>query len=185
MTFLDIFVDPGTAKTGVALYGAGPIPAVCLVKNCKAGDARALLEWGLANYDEVRLYVEDQHVTTFTNPSGKEVINWPSLQALVLAADRWIVIAEDLGIPSEKIRPGKAGWQGSMFKSIPKRDAQGKNRSTKQLAQLVVVKSWTTVRRFTDLANPSASMAEIPAAKVTQDQADAAVMGRWKRLFGG
>jgi hypothetical protein len=166
-----VAVDPGSRATGVALF-TGPAPALTAIKRATAEDARALLAW-TKDHGASLVLVEDQHV-----PRDPRRFNWPSLQKLILAAHRWVVIAELLGLEVVRVKP--AQWQGPMLRGVP-RTEDGKKLTTKQRCKRAVRSTWDTVMRFDGLPDEARRVA---ASKVTEDQADAAMIGRWWQLHG-
>jgi len=136
---------------------------------------------------EFTLVIEAQHVRLH---GPNQQINWPSVEALLLSAHRWIVIAEDEGVPIEKVQP--AEWQGPTFRTIETHDDKtGKKLSTKQRSKRAVERQWSKVRRLelelarADAPTPALALGQlVPTTKLSKDECDVVCIGRWFVMHG-
>lgn len=171
------YIDPGK-NTGVALYPNGPArPIVTKLVEPTSAEALALCKW-LVGAGFTNLFVEDQHLPRPRIVGGKLEwrLDWPKLQKLILAADRWVVCAELAGLRTGKIKPSE--WQGPMHASEP---AESK---TKQKSRSAVERTWSSVLRWDPPANPDGARV-VQLSKICHNVCDAMLIGRWHQLYGG
>lgn len=179
---IELFIDPGSKVTGLALGAGISTPACAKLKNPTTEDTYRVLAWALRLGVE-RLVIEGQHVRQH---GPKQKINWPSVTTLMLSAHRWIVLSEFLSIPVDVVQPGE--WQGPMLADIPtKRD--GKSLTVKQRSQMKVRQVWASVTRL-DLDRCGNADVRAPIGdfvltdQISQDECDAACIFRWWTLTG-
>jgi hypothetical protein len=164
-------VDPG-ASCGVAYLRGGSAASFTMRKP----DERKVYDVLFAAKPYVHaLVIEGQHVQ-FHGPKDKNpVLNWPSLESLVLARARWEVIGKLLGMHVEIVL--RQTWQGPMLL-----DAETPTETTKQRAKRSVTRTWSEVTLITDFVGKKGKPR--PSARVPSDQRDALLLGRWYQLYG-
>jgi hypothetical protein len=173
-------IDPGTKTGGALTSESRPSPLVFMITVPSAWAIYRIIRWAKA-WAEVRgekleLATEGQFLAR--GPSA----NLASTLHTARAAERWIVIAELLGVPTIQITAST--WQGPSFKSIPTHGPTGKKLSTKERAAILVRRLWPALDLCVGEPSDGEAWVEISTAELASDPCDAVVMGRWRMLAG-
>jgi hypothetical protein len=173
-------IDPGTKTGGALTSESRPAPLVFMITTPSAWSIYRIIRWAKAWADargeKLELATEGQFLAR--GPSA----NLSSTLHTARAAERWIVIAELLGVPTIQITAST--WQGPSFKSIPTHGPTGKKLSTKERAAILVARLWPAIDLCVGEPSDDAAWVETSTAELASDPCDAVVMGRWRMLAG-
>lgn len=169
-------IDPGKTA-GLAIYTSPTTPIVASWTDPPSVEVLDFLRylWGEGISTMV---IEDQHLPRPRIVAGKISwkLNWPSMQRLILSANRWITCAEIVGMRVVLVKP--AEWQGP---TITK--AEGK--TTKQKCSAVVAATWPRgLPRWSPGKSLPSDAVRVPTTKLNEHIRDAAMMARWWMLYG-
>ena len=165
-------IDPGTRTGGCLMPAAGP-PIAFAIESPTIWQIYRIENWAFTRRqtgEPLELVVEDQHVARGPRANPASTIT------LARNAERWIVVAEQLGIPWSRVRP--ASWHTALAE-VPKHDDEGEVLTPKQRAVILVRRLWPSLP-FCRGEIGRDELEERATSKLPQDPVEAIVMARWR-----
>ncbi len=167
-----ITIDPGARTGGCFMVSAGS-PIAFAIESPTIWQIYRIEQWALARLlpgEPLELVVEDQHVARGPRANPASTIT------LARNAERWIVVAEQLGIPWSRVRP--ASWHTALAE-VPKHDEAAEVLTPKQRAVILVRRLWPSLL-FCRGEVGRDELAPRATSKLPQDPVEAIVMARWR-----
>jgi hypothetical protein len=165
-------IDPGSDTAGALILACRPDPILFELREPTAAQIYRAVRWAKAEAETageaLELVTEDQYVAR-----GKKA-NAQSTLSVARSAERWLTIAELLGVRSTQAHPST--WRSPMIKSVPASDG-----SLKERTQIYAARLWpeVEVRR----GEPATTDGEVlETASLKTDPIDALVMAKWRAM---